>query len=228
MIDEEEINNNIVINEMGRNEHQLGEGALPVDDNGDVTDDDPGSDDADDYDQFETADSEDDADDVIENTDSEGAGDSDDIDEEEDDESNDNDDNEGAHGTPVEEGDEGVTDADNAPIGNGDVGETPAPRYNLRENRSRDYSHRFDDHQNVSMGNTEKKLPEGRDEMHKYIVGHMMTQMTANAGIKKHGDKAVEALLAEFCQLDDKSVFKPLKAESMTGQQKRDALRAIN
>jgi hypothetical protein len=56
----------------------------------------------------------------------------------------------------------------------------------------------------------------------------IMSQMTAQAGIKKHGDRAIEALLAEFCQLDDKSVFQPREASSSTIKQKSDALRAIN
>jgi len=34
-----------------------------------------------------------------------------------------------------------------------------------------------------------------------------MTQMTATAGIKKHGQAAVDALLQEFCQLDSKNCF---------------------
>ena len=55
-----------------------------------------------------------------------------------------------------------------------------------------------------------------------------MTQMTASAGIKKHGDKAVEALFAEFCQLDEKSVFEPVDAKALSSEQKGAALRAIN
>jgi hypothetical protein len=37
-----------------------------------------------------------------------------------------------------------------------------------------------------------------------------MTQMSANAGLKKHGRKAEEALLAEFAQLEDLGVYEPL------------------
>jgi Reverse transcriptase (RNA-dependent DNA polymerase) len=97
--------------------------------------------------------------------------------------------------------------------------ENPIPRYNLRPDRTRDYSHRFDAYQLLSH-NTE--------DMHHYVVGYIMTQMTAQVGIKKHGDKAVEALLAEFCQLDDKSVFQPREASELTSKQKYGALRAIN
>jgi hypothetical protein len=61
-----------------------------------------------------------------------------------------------------------------------------------------------------------------------YIFGHVMTQMTATAGIKKHGQKAVDALLKEFCQLDNKLVFAPVRAGSLSTAQKVAALRAIN
>jgi len=59
------------------------------------------------------------------------------------------------------------------------------------------------------------------------ITGFIMTQMTATAGIKKHGERAVEAMFMEFCQLDDQSVFGGLMASELTATQKREALRAI-
>jgi len=65
-------------------------------------------------------------------------------------------------------------------------------------------------------------------DVHRYIVGHVMTQMTATAGIKKHGQKAIDALFKEFCQLNDKIVFGPLDASKLAKEQKADALRAIN
>jgi hypothetical protein len=52
--------------------------------------------------------------------------------------------------------------------------------------------------------------------------------VTATAGIKKHGDRAVDALLAEFCQLDDKKVFTPMHMKNLTCKQKDNALRVIN
>jgi hypothetical protein len=45
------------------------------------------------------------------------------------------------------------------------------------------------------------KMDESLDNIYKYIFGHIMTQMTATAGIKKHGQAAVDALLQEFCHL---------------------------
>ncbi len=65
-------------------------------------------------------------------------------------------------------------------------------------------------------------------DMFSYIFGFMMTQMTASQGIRKHGQKAVDALFSEFCQLDDRTVFDPIDATTLSHQQKKAALRAIN
>jgi len=66
-------------------------------------------------------------------------------------------------------------------------------------------------------------------DMFSYIFGFMMTQMTVSHGIKKHGQKAIDALFSEFCQLDDKTVFEPMMDDSLlTHAQKKAALRAIN
>jgi len=59
------------------------------------------------------------------------------------------------------------------------------------------------------------KMDESLDNIYKYIFGHIMTQMTATAGIKKHGQAAVDALLQEFCQLDSKNVFESLDASTL-------------
>ena len=45
-----------------------------------------------------------------------------------------------------------------------------------------------------------------------------MTQMTATAGFKKDRQKAVDALLKEFCQLDDKSVFAAVDTKTLSPQ----------
>jgi hypothetical protein len=55
----------------------------------------------------------------------------------------------------------------------------PAPpdtQYNLRTNRTPDYSYRFGDHQFTQIAN-----------MNQHITGFVMTQMTASAGIKNTG-----------------------------------------
>ncbi len=55
-----------------------------------------------------------------------------------------------------------------------------------------------------------------------------MMQMTAKAGIKKHGQVAIDALFNEFSQLHDLTVFRPQDAKRLTKAQKKAALRAIN
>jgi len=78
------------------------------------------------------------------------------------------------------------------------------------------------------LQDTVKTISESCTDAYKYMCGHVMTQMTATAGIKKHGQLAIDALLAEFGQLDDKNVFEPYDAFSLMKEQKRQALRAVN
>ena len=60
-------------------------------------------------------------------------------------------------------------------------------------------------------------------------AAHTMTQMSANAGIKKHGRTAQVALMAEFSKLEDLSMYKPLDPSKLTQEeQKKAALWAIN
>ena len=55
-----------------------------------------------------------------------------------------------------------------------------------------------------------------------------LTQMSANASLKRYGMKAEEALLAEFAQLEDLEVYEPLDPSKLTRAQRKSALRAIN
>ena len=55
-----------------------------------------------------------------------------------------------------------------------------------------------------------------------------MTQMTAKAGIKKHGAAAVAALMNEFAQLEDLGVYEAADTTLLTQQERMAALRAIN
>ena len=55
-----------------------------------------------------------------------------------------------------------------------------------------------------------------------------MTQMTAKAGIKKHGDRAVAALIKELSQnLHEKDAIEGKQFSELSSEQRRDALRAI-
>ncbi len=60
-----------------------------------------------------------------------------------------------------------------------------------------------------------------------YVTGLVFNQMSAKAGLRKHGERAWKALLAELRQLKDLDVFKAVHASSLTEQQKREALREI-
>jgi hypothetical protein len=100
----------------------------------------------------------------------------------------------------------------------------PTHSYGLCANRTRDYSHRYgSQHLHTSI----PSLINQPACMHKEISGFIFNQMTATAGIKKHGDKAVDALFKEFCQLHEKNIFEPVKSNSLSHTQRREALRAI-
>ena len=64
--------------------------------------------------------------------------------------------------------------------------------------------------------------------LYQYCVGICMHQMTARAGIKKHGELAVQAIFKEFAQIEDKNVIEPLDASKLTHKQRSEALRAIS
>lgn len=65
-----------------------------------------------------------------------------------------------------------------------------------------------------------------REGLWQYVTGYMFNQMSAKAGIRKHGQVAIDALYAEFLQLHEKGVFKGQHTKDLTPRQKRQALRA--
>jgi hypothetical protein len=65
-------------------------------------------------------------------------------------------------------------------------------------------------------------------EVHNYISGFIMTQMSAKAGIKKHGQVAIDALCQEFLHLHDLGVFEGQRVSALTKEQRKTALRAIS
>ena len=100
--------------------------------------------------------------------------------------------------------------------------------YNLRPNRSREYSHRFDPQvynvTNLHVSHT----PREPINITQKVFGFVFTQMTTRAGIKKHGQAARDVLTAEFAQLDYKGAYKPVHTTDLTESQRRGALRVIN
>jgi Reverse transcriptase (RNA-dependent DNA polymerase)/Zinc knuckle len=131
-----------------------------------------------------------------------------------------------------------------------DVSETP--RYNLRPDRTRSYGNRlghimdnpassksYDVSQFLQNGYKEEastlraavqemQLSGQNNGVLKCITGVVMMQMTAKAGIKKHGQVAIDALFEEFSQLHDLGVFLGQDRNKLTASEKRGALRAIN
>jgi hypothetical protein len=62
----------------------------------------------------------------------------------------------------------------------------------------------------------------------KAIYGLLFTQMTAQKGIKKHGQAAFDALRKEFEQFRTMDVLEPLDAFKLTDEQKAESLRALS
>ena len=74
--------------------------------------------------------------------------------------------------------------------------------------------------QNVSSINMEA-------EKH-FVFNYIFTQMSANAGIRKHGKAAETALMKEFTQLENLSVYQMIDPRTLTREQRNAALRAHN
>ena len=74
------------------------------------------------------------------------------------------------------------------------------------------------------------------DDLYRRTVGTVLTQMakvdrysqvSVTEGIKRHGDKAIAAVLTEFAQLNDKNVFKPRDPKELSKSDKKEALNLI-
>jgi hypothetical protein len=62
---------------------------------------------------------------------------------------------------------------------------------------------------------------------HVAATGFNFNQMGMKPGIKRYGDKAIEAVKTECVQLDTRGVFKPVDIKTLTPLQRKRALRAI-
>ena len=101
-------------------------------------------------------------------------------------------------------------------------------QYNLWPNRNRSYSHLFDSQvYNVTNTHVPHRTENTMNPVQQ-IFGFVFTQMSARAGIKKHGQVARDALTAEFAQLDYKGAYEPIQAIDLTKTQQNNALRIIN
>ena len=62
--------------------------------------------------------------------------------------------------------------------------------------------------------------------MHKKAVDVTFTQMSANKGIKKHGEMAVAAVLDEFKKFKDYDAVEAVNPDVLSKEEKRRALNA--
>ena len=77
------------------------------------------------------------------------------------------------------------------------------------------------------MKRLDEEKPLEPKDMFKRCVGICMNQMSAKAGIKKHGEEAVSAILKEFGQSEHMKTFKPRHKHSLTKEQISKAMRII-
>ena len=64
--------------------------------------------------------------------------------------------------------------------------------------------------------------------VYRYCTGVVFMQMSAKAGLRKHGVDTEKALMREFMQLMDMDVMDPQKANELTAKQKQEALGMLN
>ena len=69
---------------------------------------------------------------------------------------------------------------------------------------------------------------EDSKDIKKLIFENILMQMMAKAGIRLYGEKAEQALMQEFAQLEDLGVFLAKNEKELTREQKGEALQAIN
>ena len=114
------------------------------------------------------------------------------------------------------------------------------PRYSLRPHRDRTYDH-FLSHQMDDPVSSESYTgiqlfqhlatlgtPEEQRQNSRHFAHFMFTQMSAKVGLRKHGQRAFDALLKEFAQLQEQDVFEPVDATTLTAAEKRTALRILS
>lgn len=132
----------------------------------------------------------------------------------------------------------------------------PSHNYNLRDRKDIDYStfHNYGEYQlsqiqkkwysemfstkggNTKKGKKKSLVMQSKDTFRK-IVGVLMSQMTkedkyaqvsVEEGVRQHGEQAIEAVLAEFTQLNDHDIFYiPKHNRDLTADMKKEALNLI-
>ena len=102
-------------------------------------------------------------------------------------------------------------------------------RYSLRSDpkpskKAIEGGNQFIQVQNLRINQNNDTMVEAQKEITKFIL----TQYTADKGIKRFGQPAVDTLMKEFCQLEKQSVFEPVLSTNLTREERNKALRFIN
>ena len=112
----------------------------------------------------------------------------------------------------VDEAPEAVDEAPPAPPGHG---------HNLRGN-ALNYDKRLIATCLTQLGGIVSKGPQTDTAVdlknHISAVGMVFNQMGAKAGVKRYGEEAIQAIVAECQQLDDKKAFKPCNRKDLTNK----------
>lgn len=93
------------------------------------------------------------------------------------------------------------------------------------------YMHKHTNMQFTHIGKIYPKKPSQQVgvDVHNHILatGFLFNQMNAKTGIKALGNKAIDATMQEYKQLDKKIAFKPQSKESLSIEEQKQALRSI-
>jgi hypothetical protein len=149
-----------------------------------------------------------------------------------------NDENEGAQGAPDEAPNEHdkvqrtpyeLGTSPNKDEGAPNNNDEPPKPYNL-PGHPIDYGHGFA-HQFTQLDSITPQGPQSdiATNLQNRIlaVSLVFNQMGAKAGVKKYGNKAIEAIVNECKQLDDRKAFKPRNIKSLTNLKQKRALQSI-
>ena len=88
----------------------------------------------------------------------------------------------------------------------------------------------------VKNDSTVQRVNMKSNDLYRRTIGNLFTQLSkvdkyaqvsVNEGIRRHGEKAVAAVLNEFSQLNDRGVFRPRRSDELKNREKSEALNLI-
>ena len=141
-----------------------------------------------------------------------------------------------------------IVDKNQPDVDNNDDDESVNQRYNLRTCRNTNYRnlHRYGEVQLLQLQKNwlseDKNCNESKctklkgNDLYRRIINTTFTQLakddkyaqvSVTEGIRRHGEKAIMAVLSEYAQLDDKKVFSACDVNKLNAGEKRKALNLI-